>query len=155
VSRRDPADPSPLRTLLGDAASGYGLDDALAAGTLSKRWPEVVGETLAAHARPSSLRSGVLRVRADSPVWAHEIGYLVGEIRAKANAFLGRDAVSEVKVWSAPGGSSEEGSGGRPPTAQDSRSEEVSETDVDPHSALERARAAWLSRNRESDPREP
>jgi predicted nucleic acid-binding Zn ribbon protein len=155
MSPRDAPDPSPLRALLGEAASGYGLDDALAAGTLSKRWPEVVGETLASHARPSSLRSGVLRVRADSPVWAHEIGYLVAEIRSKANAFLGRDAVSEVKVWSAPGPSSEGAprDPARPPSQ--SSSEEVSEAEVDPHSALERARSAWLSRAREKDPREP
>jgi predicted nucleic acid-binding Zn ribbon protein len=153
VSRRRPEkEPAPLRGLLGPAASGYGLDDALAAGTLSKRWVEVVGPDVAAHAEPTSLREGVLRVRADSPVWAHEIGYLAAEIKRRANETLGRQAVSEVKVWNAPG--TPVGGQGAGAARSASRSPERSpeELEQDPQTALEKARSAWAARRRRSGP---
>lgn len=146
--RRTENEPAALRGLLGPAASGYGLDDALSAGTLWKRWVEVVGPDVAAHAEPTSLRDGVLRVRADSPVWAHEIGYLTGEIKKRANETLGREAVTEVKVWNAPGAPSPDrsdyGSGGRSEPA----SGPAEDLDQDPLSALEKARAAQAARRR-------
>lgn len=156
---RSPADPSPLKALLGSAASRFGLDDALSTGTLWKRWPEIVGDDVAAHAQPTSLRAGVLRIRADSPVWAHEIGYLAEEIRRKANAALGRDAVAEVKVWNAPAGdpappparplpprrrdASREGTPDRSGTA-------ASAADMDPREALDHAHRAWLEKRRKA-----
>ena len=153
MSRRRPEkDPAPLRGLLGSAASGYGLDDALSAGTLWKRWVEVVGPDVAARAEPTSLRDGVLRVRADSPVWAHEIGYLTAEIKRRANDTLGRPAVTEVKVWSAPGAPVAE----RDPVHRGSsavvpeRSSE--ELEQDPLTALGKARSAWAARRRRSGP---
>lgn len=150
MSRRRPEkDPAPLRGLLGSAAAGYGLDDALSAGTLWKRWVEVVGPDVAAHAEPTSLRDGVLRVRADSPVWAHEIGYLAAEIKKRANETLGRDAVAEVRVWNAPGApATEQGSAVAP-----NRSERPAEDlEQDPLSALEKARSAWGARRRRARP---
>lgn len=153
MSRRRPEkEPAPLRGLLGSAASGYGLDDALSAGSLWKRWPEIVGPDVAAHAEPTSLRDGVLRVRADSPVWAHEIGYLASEIKKRANETLGRPAVAEVKVWNAPGAPAPE----RGRAAEEGGAREVErspeELDQDPLSALEKARSAWASRRRRQRP---
>lgn len=147
-------DPSPLNALLGGAAQRFGLDDALATGALWKRWVELVGPVVAAHAQPTSLRAGVLRIRADSPVWAHEIGYLTDEIKRKANAALGTGAVAEVRVWNAPGEASAPspavrsgaaaGSDPRPGTggAEDG----AAAAPEDPVEALEKAREAWRQR---------
>lgn len=155
---RPPGDPSPLKSLLGSAATRFGLDDALATGSLWKRWPDVVGNDVAAHAQPTSLRGGVLRIRADSPVWAHEIGYLAEEIKSKANQALGRAAVSEVRVWNAPAGSTPPGTTGsssgagpaRPKGGASSASADAGEVpDIDPQEALQNARQAWLARRRE------
>lgn len=151
MSRRRPEkEPAALRGLLGPAASGYGLDDALSAGTLWKRWIDVVGPDLAAHAEPTSLRDGVLRVRADSPVWAHEIGYLTGEIRKRANETLGREAIAEVKVWNAPGPPLAERDRAAGPNAPGLLQRSPEELAQDPQSALERARSAWASRRRKT-----
>lgn len=153
MSRRRPEkEPAPLRGLLGPAASGYGLDDALAAGTLSRRWIEVVGPDVAAHAEPTSLREGILRVRADSPVWAHEIGYLTAEIKRRANETLGRQAVSEVKVWNAPGMPVGGPAGGSAQTASRPSERSPEELEEDPQTALEKARSAWAARRRRSGP---
>lgn len=145
--------PQPLRGLLSGAAGRFGLDDALTTGTLWKRWREIVGPDVAAHAEPTSLRGGVLRVRADSPVWAHEIGYLVEEIRTRANEALGTPAVMEIKVYNAPGhaspGPQEQGPSGRGEAAPASPAGEVPEA---PEEALRRAREAWSRRASGDDP---
>lgn len=144
--RKDHVDPTPLRGLLSPAAAGYGLDDALSAGMLWKRWLDVVGHDVAAHAEPTSLRGGVLRVRADSPVWAHEIGYLADEIKKRANVMLGRDAVVEVKVWNAPGPPATASASTSSRTLRAAVEESREDLELDPLNALERARSAWSTR---------
>ena len=146
-------DPAPLGSLLSGAAGRFGLDDAGAVGTVWRKWLDLVGPDVAAHCEPTSLRSGVLRIRADSPVWAHEVGYLADEIKGRVNGLLGREAVNEVRIWSGPSKTRQ-----RPGRAQssDGREDAGSGSDEDlpedPLTALERARGAWLSKRRSARP---
>lgn len=96
--------PEPVR--LGDALSDVRTPGgARPADTarLWRAWPALAGATVGAHVEPTSLRDGVLRLRADSPVWATEVGYLADHIRARANEVLKGPVVREVRVWTAPG----------------------------------------------------
>jgi len=105
-----------------------------------------VGATIAEHAEPSSLRDGVLRIRAETPAWAAELGYLGPDIKVRANDLIGRLAVGDVRVWTGPGpitsGSAVVARPARGPVAGggSERSED------DPVAAFERARAAWKRR---------
>lgn len=121
-----------------------GIGGAAELGRLWGGWEDVVGASVAAHTEPTSLRGGVLRVRADSPVWATELGYLADEVCRRANDVVGGAPVREVRVWTGPGGrrrarKPEPGSGwiqkrgGRT-------------SDQDPEEALRRARRAWDKR---------
>lgn len=92
----------PLRRLLGPAGQKLGLHAAVETGRIWARWAVIVGPEIAAHAQPTSLRDGILRVKADSPVWATEIGYLSSEIKKRANSVVDREVVREVRVWSGP-----------------------------------------------------
>jgi hypothetical protein len=131
-----------IRDLLPGAARRAGVgEEAIDAGRVFRRWRDVVGPQIADHAEPTSLRRGVLRVRADSPAWATEIGYLGGDIRARVNEAAGRALVAEVRVWTGPpmrrprvpeGGA--EASLSRP-----SKKSAAAE----PAEAFERARDAW------------
>ncbi|CAN5708900.1 hypothetical protein BH18ACT15_BH18ACT15_14880 [soil metagenome] len=132
-----------LRDLIGSAGHGLGLFDPVATGRLWARWGEIVGAGVAAHAEPTSLREGVLRVRADSPAWATEIAFLREEIRRQANEELGRELVTEVRVWTGPGVVGKETHGHRASPQKEGRREEVP---VDPEAALRRARRAWERR---------
>jgi predicted nucleic acid-binding Zn ribbon protein len=129
---------------VGDVLEGvgarFGLAHAGRIGRLWRSWREVAGEAVASHAEPTSLRQGVLRIRADSPSWATEIGYLSEEIKAEVNAFLGDELVHEVRVWTGPGrvpaGEAGEAEAIRPrPPARPSPRH--------PAEAFERARGAW------------
>jgi hypothetical protein len=137
-------DPARLSDILGAAAKSLGVEDPKAVSALWRRWTEVVGESIAAHAEPSSLRDGVLRVRADSPVWATEITYLAEEIRTAIDRELGPGSVRSVSVWTGPAkqpkrssGGAREVSGSSDPQAPENLAE------VSPEDALERARNAW------------
>lgn len=95
-------EPVRLRDLLSSAGERLGLPAAVETGLLWRRWQEIVGPSIAQHAEPTSLRRGVLRVRADSPAWATEIGYLRDEIVRRANSAIGSAVVSEMRVWTGP-----------------------------------------------------
>lgn len=120
-----------------------GLGRSADSGVIWNRWERIVGDGIAAHAEPSSLRDGVLRVRAESPAWAGELSYLAGEIKSRANGLIGRAAVTEVRVWTGPGKITRASArrSGDPPPARPSR-----EREADPMEAFERARTAWRRR---------
>lgn len=121
-----------------------GLGDPLSTGAVWERWAEIVGDEVARHAEPTSLRDGTLKIRTESPVWATEIGYLGSEIKTRINSALGRELVTEVSVWTGPGPI--KGPAGRT-TRTPAASEPPREAGPkDPVSAFENARSAWARR---------
>ncbi|MGI8808402.1 MAG: DciA family protein [Acidimicrobiales bacterium] len=73
-------------------AGGPGLVDLL------QRWPEVVGEQLAAHCRPVSLRANLLTIAADEPAWGAQLGWLEADLRRRLDEALGAGAVTRIAV---------------------------------------------------------
>lgn len=146
--------PTRIRDLLDPVGRKFGLDGAVETGRVFARWKETVGAEIAEHAEPTSLKNGVLRVRAESPAWATELGYLAGEISARVNADVGHRLVSEVQVWTGPAPkrqartrSTKEARHARPAPRE--------EAEQDPLAALTRARRAWLERRRKRAPDQP
>jgi predicted nucleic acid-binding Zn ribbon protein len=120
-----------------------GLGRSADIGIIWKGWDQIVGETIAGHAEPSSLRDGLLRIRAESPAWAAELAYLAGEIKSRANDLVGRSAVTDVRVWTGPGRVVRPD----PKVSQDHVNMERADKEAtDPMEAFERARTAWLRR---------
>jgi len=68
----------------------------LASFPIWTEWSEVVGPTIARHARPRRLRRGVLLVEVDGTEWMHELQYLKGDLRTRLNTRLGRAAVRDL-----------------------------------------------------------
>jgi predicted nucleic acid-binding Zn ribbon protein len=139
-------DPQRLRQLLGGFGKSMGWNGAIESGTVVARWREIVGSGIADHVTPTSLRDGVLRVRAQSPAWATEIGYLSVEIVRRVNKALGKDVVTELKVWTGPG---VPGTESRPPdggksAAAPPRITTEKDAEADPIAAGRRAREAWM-----------
>jgi hypothetical protein len=139
LSNDDPV-PRRLRDILDPLARRVGIDAGVVTGRVWSEWDGIVGQDIAEHAQPTSLRRGVLRVRTDSPVWATELTYLSEEIRRRVNERLGRDEVTVVKIWTAPG-TLRRATPSPGPRATPNRPTEPRATD--PMTALRRARAAW------------
>ena len=140
--------PHRLKDLLGGVGARVGLEDARATGLVWSHWAEIVGDAIAGNAEPTSLKKGILRVRATSPTWAQELTYLATEIKERANAMAGSDVVREVRVWTGPGAVArttpqpdqrpQDGAqAGSPQPAQEASPENLEK-------AFERARRAWV-----------
>jgi hypothetical protein len=146
--------PPRLKDLLGGVGARLGLEDTRATGLLWAHWAEIVGDAVAQNAEPTSLKKGILRVRATSPTWAQELTYLATEIRARANAMAGAEVVREVRVWTGPGEVTR-ATPKVPQRAQDRPGGEAGEASPeDLAGALERARQAWTRRRSGKPPRE-
>lgn len=68
----------------------------LASFPIWTEWADVVGATIARHARPRRIRRGVLLVEVDGAEWMQELQYLKVDLRARLNERLGRPAVREI-----------------------------------------------------------
>jgi len=134
-------DPIRLGDLLDVVGTKIGVRRAAQIGRLWSSWSGIVGEAIGAHVEPTSLRDGVLRLRADSPAWATEVGYLSNDITLRVNGFLGEQIVQEVRVWTGPGRVT------RRPSASAARQvEPAAPAARHPTEAFERARRAWAKR---------
>lgn len=66
---------------------------------LFARWEEVVGATVARHARPLTLAGGVLSVGVDQPAWATQVRMLASTILDRVAEVTGEAPVRlEVRV---------------------------------------------------------
>jgi len=95
VRRQEPRE---LRTALGRVVGGLSGGSGGDIVPILSCWDEVVGEVVAAHARPRVLRDSMLLVEVDEPAWATQLRYLRGEISAGLNDRLGRDVVRSIEL---------------------------------------------------------
>jgi len=63
---------------------------------IAEVWPGVVGEEVAANARPAYLRRGRLVVSTSSTVWAQTLQFMGEMLVGRLNEHLGENAVNEV-----------------------------------------------------------
>lgn len=91
-------EPRRLGDALGAVSRELGLPQPARFGELVARWPELVGPALAAHARPRTLRDGVLTVAVDAPSWATELRYLEDQLVAGFAERVAPGLVRAVRV---------------------------------------------------------
>jgi predicted nucleic acid-binding Zn ribbon protein len=95
LSERDPARLGPS---LDRVAKRLGAPTAKALSGLFQLWDDMVGAGIAAHARPVSLRRGVLLVDVDTSAWATQLRYMTTELVQKCCDELGEGAVKKIEV---------------------------------------------------------
>ena len=94
----DSRDPQPVGRLARDLAKTRGWSPRVAEGTVFAEWATVVGEQIAGHATPTSLRDGVLSVAAESTAWATQLRMVQGQLLAKIAAAVGDGVVTSLKI---------------------------------------------------------
>ncbi|QFZ23931.1 DUF721 domain-containing protein [Saccharothrix syringae] len=94
----DDRDPQPLGRLASRLASDRGWVERLAGGQVFGRWPQLVGEDVAEHARPVAFDDGELTVQADSTAWATQLRLLQRELLKRIAAGVGDGVVKRLKV---------------------------------------------------------
>ncbi|MGV0837100.1 DUF721 family protein [Mycolicibacterium thermoresistibile] len=94
----DSRDPQPLSAATRDLARNRGWSGRVAEASVFGRWPAVVGEQIAAHAAPTSLREGVLTISAESTAWATQLRMVQSQVLAKIAAAVGDGVVTSLKI---------------------------------------------------------
>jgi predicted nucleic acid-binding Zn ribbon protein len=94
----DARDPQPFGAATRDLARRQGWAPRVAEGSVFGQWPTVVGEQIAEHANPSSLREGVLTVEAESTAWATQLRMVQAQILAKIAAAVGDGVVTSLRI---------------------------------------------------------
>ncbi|HZN13654.1 MAG TPA: DUF721 domain-containing protein [Acidimicrobiales bacterium] len=93
-------DPGPRRVAasLDAVTRRLGAPNAASLGAVFERWAEIVGEGVAGHARPRSLRRGTLIVDVDDTAWASELRFLVAQILERCVVVAGPDTVRKIDI---------------------------------------------------------
>jgi predicted nucleic acid-binding Zn ribbon protein len=73
------------------------LEPATPLGAVQRVWSDVVGDVIAAEARPTGERAGVVTVTCRAAVWAQELTLMGPDLVARINAELGEDAVRSLR----------------------------------------------------------
>jgi predicted nucleic acid-binding Zn ribbon protein len=96
-------DPKPLAASLDRVARRIGAPPTDVLGAVFARWADLVGDAVADHARPLSLRYGVLTIAVDQPAWATQLRLLSGDLLGRL-ADLGDDgsSVRELRITVRP-----------------------------------------------------
>jgi predicted nucleic acid-binding Zn ribbon protein len=87
-----------LGSVARDVAKKQGWSSRVAEGTVFGQWPSVVGQQIAEHARPTTLRDGVLSVSAESTAWATQLRIIQTQLIAKIAAEVGDGVVTSLKI---------------------------------------------------------
>jgi hypothetical protein len=97
---REPGGPPPRRisASLDAVTRNLGGAGGPALVDLLRRWPAVVGEQLASHCWPVSLRGGTLTIAADEPAWGAQLGWLEADLKRRLDDVLGAGVVSRIAV---------------------------------------------------------
>ncbi|MGB5113508.1 MAG: DUF721 family protein [Mycobacterium sp.] len=94
----DARDPQTFSAATRDLAQSRGWSKQVAEGAVLGQWTTVVGDQIADHAIPTSLRDGVLTVSAESTAWATQLRMVQAQLLAKIAAAVGDGVVTSMKI---------------------------------------------------------
>ena len=94
----DARDPQTLGSLTSQLAKSRGWAPKVAEGSVFGQWETVVGEQIAEHANPTTLRDGILTVEAESTAWATQLRMVQPQLLAKIAAAVGDGVVTSLKI---------------------------------------------------------
>ena len=96
--RGDDGMPRTLAESLDRVARSLGGRDSSVMAVVFRHWEAAVGPSVADHARPLSLRDGVLVVGVTEPGWATQLRFLSADILANLEAAAGTPVAERLEV---------------------------------------------------------
>ena len=90
--------PQSLGSVIQDWLRANNLEEKVQEHSVPLYWEEIVGESVARHARVERVDKGKMFVTVESATWRVEVALRREEIRRKLNERLGAEVVKEVIV---------------------------------------------------------
>lgn len=82
-----------LNTVLKKLVKDFGLEGGAALTNVRTQWVSIVGQTIASHTSPFTIKSSVLTLTVDTPQWMHHLSFAKDEMLGKLEKFN----ISEVR----------------------------------------------------------
>ena len=90
--------PRPVGESLDRLTASLGAPPARVLARLFAAWPALVGDAVASHATPLSLRQGTLVVAVDDPAWVTQLRWLEADLLARFADAVGEGVVTGLRI---------------------------------------------------------
>ncbi|MDR0482156.1 MAG: DciA family protein [Cellulomonadaceae bacterium] len=105
-ARHDVRDPVLASRVMKSLFGDMGWQDELSVGSVTARWPEIVGADVAEHARIEKFEDKVLVLRASSTAWANQLVILRSSLMKRLADEVGEGVVEAIHIMPPTGGRS-------------------------------------------------
>jgi hypothetical protein len=89
--------PQSLRLILEKTLKNLEIDVPLKTYSILGAWDEIVGESVAEHSHPRSIRNRILFIDVTHPTWMQQLQFLKPTLLEKVNAFLGEPLIQDIR----------------------------------------------------------
>ncbi|MGQ9647837.1 MAG: DciA family protein, partial [Thermodesulfobacteriota bacterium] len=89
--------PKPIRSVLDQTLKSLEIDVPLKAHSIWHPWKEIVGESVALHAQPRSIRNRILFIDVSHSTWIQQLQFLKSTLIEKINAYLGEPLIEDIR----------------------------------------------------------
>ena len=76
-----------LHTILRKIVKSHGLEGSATLNTLKRKWGSIMGQTIAVHTFPETVRNNVLTIIVDTPQWMHHLSFYKEDMAAKLKLY--------------------------------------------------------------------
>lgn len=91
-------DPVPMHDSLDRIVRHLGGPSADVTTRIFNRWPQLVGEAVAAQSRPVAMKDATLVVAVSDPAWATQLRFLERDLVERLREELGADSITAIEV---------------------------------------------------------
>jgi hypothetical protein len=89
--------PKPIRSILEKTLEALEIDVPLKSYSIWGAWKEIVGESVALHTQPRSIRNRILFIDVSHPTWIQQLQFLKPTLLEKINSFLGEPHIQDIR----------------------------------------------------------
>jgi hypothetical protein len=89
--------PQKIRSILEDTIRALEIDVQLKTYSILGAWGEIVGESVAEHSQPRSIRNRILFLDVSHSTWMQQLQFLKPTLLEKVNNFLGEPLIQDIR----------------------------------------------------------
>lgn len=89
--------PKPIRSILEKTLEALEIDVPLKSYSILGAWKQIVGESVALHTQPRTIRNRILFIDVSHPTWIQQLQFLKPTLLEKINNFLGGPHIQDIR----------------------------------------------------------
>lgn len=89
--------PQTIRSILEDTLKALEIDVPVKTYSILGAWDQIVGESVAEHSQPRSIRNRILFIDVSHSTWMQQLQFLKPTLLEKVNGFLGEPLIQDIR----------------------------------------------------------